>query len=75
MAQDNDSDNRLDGTVEESSAPLTGNDAGMGPSSRLAQTTDKEKEEVYSCFTSGEKWGIISLISLASIFSSVPISK
>lgn len=28
-----------------------------------------QKTEAYSCFSSREKWGIISLISLASIFS------
>jgi hypothetical protein len=68
MAQDIDPGQRSDGDVE-SQAPANGNDVGMAASSRPVQTTDKEKEEVYSCFTSREKWGIISLISLASIFS------
>jgi hypothetical protein len=68
MAQDTDPRQRSDGVVE-IPAPANGNDGGMAPSSRPPQTTEKEKEEVYSCFTSREKWGIISLISLASIFS------
>jgi hypothetical protein len=35
------------------------------------EETDEKREAAYSCFTRREKWGIISLISLASIFSSV----
>jgi hypothetical protein len=31
--------------------------------------TGVENEVPYSCFSNKEKWGIISLISLASIFS------
>jgi Ca2+-binding EF-hand superfamily protein len=76
MAQDTDSGHRSDSTAQ---LPATangnnGNNDEVATSSKPTQMTDKEKEEVYSCFTSGEKWGIISLISLASIFSSVPIS-
>lgn len=41
--------------------------------SRIAEA-DKERDNAYSCFTSEQKWGIISLISLASIFSYVRLS-
>lgn len=40
-------------------APLAAAEKGSGD----------QKTEAYSCFSSREKWGIISLISLASIFS------
>jgi hypothetical protein len=70
MAQDTDSGKRPDSTAQ-LTASANGNIEETTTSSKPVQTTDKEKEVVYSCFTSGEKWGIISLISLASIFSSV----
>ena len=74
MAQDLDSDKRPDGNIGLRPS-ANGNEVKTATSSRLVQTSDKAKDEVYSCFSSREKWGIISLISLASIFSSVPISK
>ena len=77
MAQDTGAEKRPDSTPQ-LPATANGNNENndeVATSSIPTQTTDEEKEEVYSCFTSGEKWGIISLISLASIFSSVPIGK
>jgi len=68
MVQDHNSDKRPDSSLEPRTS-ANGNDVEVATSSRPVQATDKEKDEVYSCFTSGEKWGIISLISLASIFS------
>lgn len=71
MAQYHDSDKRPDGAVAPP-APANEHVMKIAASFSPVQTTDREKEKVYSCFTSGEKWGIISLISLASIFSLVP---
>jgi hypothetical protein len=49
--------------------------AVRGDSERIELGTlsqpDAGKEKAYSCFSRREKWGIISLISLASIFSLV----
>jgi hypothetical protein len=39
------------------------------PLAALEKGSRDPKTEAYSCFSSREKWGIISLISLASIFS------
>ena len=61
------------GSREESAPPrqAEANEGGVEvvTGSSSAKTTNKEEQEAYSCFTSREKWGIISLISLASIFS------
>jgi hypothetical protein len=53
--------------ISGSSAPVS----ESVPTCRDTKETDEKREAAYSCFTRREKWGIISLISLASIFSSV----